>query len=1250
MNSRYTEWFRFESVALPEDTFHVIRFSGTEGLNTLFSFAVDLVSRKPDIDPSELLHNRAVLTIVRQDGGKAVFGGYPSEVTQAGHFNGYTYYSVVLRPAFWKLCGVVQSRIFLGKNVQQVVTELLRDHTYFSFDHQFRLGRSDYPVPEFAMQHEESVHNYICWRLEEQGIAYHFEQNGITDTLIFSDTPQIYTELPDTPTLRYSPPSGLQATHALEVVSAFSLACKPLPRRVAIRTYNWQNPNKPVVGMADVSPTGLGDVHLSREAVENDAEASRLARIRAEELLCGSRVFSGISAVPSLRPGFLFTLGNHYNPAFNRSYFLTSVTHEGSQEAFLTLGLGIPMHNAQEHYFYHNNFSCIESGVQYRPARTTPRATAHGVIHAFIDGAGSGSRPELDAFGRYKVIFPFDISTREKGNASCWIRMAQSQVGNFSGMSFPLLPGTEVAVIFQDGNPDRPLITGAVPNGETGALTGPANAEFSGIRTPGGSQVTFNDTNSKQGIALKTASGRGLTMSAGSLDSASLSTDAWLGFASTMSSDVSSLGHSLFSGYKASQCVSRLDKWGVINAAASACLNITQSAFATASSCADSFDEKQGFSFGADTAKLVNMAVQAATTAVERLKGQKSSYAATTRAIDGETFAQLQVKPDVKKLIAGIVVTVIGQITQIAVESTSVALAGNEEESKKAYVSALTAAMQALVAYDTRKESPWGTAEQSSLPPKESGELCGLQPPVVYDIDHAITEIQDALYRPKPASTPEATPPDQEDTPPESTPPSEEEASTPLPDPAPSPEPEALTPAQAMDEAQLKEHLAALQAAKSGLLAAWSGYCDSDADNAAYYKNKKMAAAHELFSSSLSSLIPEILTLVLVGVSLNKADSAKLLGGVLTEAVEGNVSLSAHGPVSMHTPSGIFLNARYAKKDGTGEEATLAFNDQTTKATLKAFLGGTNAPVSSWGVPEPVTGAATTFFSPTPAAVFPYKSTQKMTEHFQSLPEMTGTASMTTVKGTPYVAVCGELLYTEGKWRQTSVEKDNSVSAANHYIQTRDVASTIRLLTPENNTSAGGIIIAANGENHPNNALHTVHMSYTGKDKDDVQELMLSEKEFKLSSKSKNSAIAIAGKGTELTLSAGGDDAAKQFRITIGEKGIAMSKNTDTAFTFNDEGFTVHEKGKIVLGGISIKGTALSVVSGSKLDLGGEITITGPSKAQGVKFSELEKQVTQQKSALTQLDEKSADIMKQMEKLRNEMEKCVKKDDSPGKP
>lgn len=548
--SKYTELFRFEADGMPEDTFHVLSFRGTEALSSLFSFDVELVSKNMSLDLEELLAGNAKLTIKRGGGfPDAVFAGRPAAARQSGSFGEYAYYSVTLRPAFWKFTQLVQSAIFLNKTAPETVDELISEERGFPLNFEMRLT-AEYPKQEFAMQHEESVYDYIAWRMEQQGAYFYFAPDG--DKVIFSDSPQSH----DGPagTIYYSPATGLEGDKTGEVATSFSLCQTPLPARVVVRSYSWKNPNVPIVAEADVSPRGFGDVYLAHEPAETHADAQRIAEIRAEELKCRSKIYSGVSASPLMRPGAVFTLDRHYNEKFNRDYMVTEVTHEGAQEAFISMGLGIPIRGAAEHLFYRNEFRCIESDTPYRPPRTAPRAKITGVMRAFVDGAGSGARAETDEYGRYKLVFPFDISGRKGGNGSCWIRMSQQQAGPDSGLALPVQPGVEALVSFEEGDPDRPYISGVLASGETGSIYGSGNRNISGLRTAGGNQITINDEDNKQGISMMMPTGSGIMMSAGSSDLAVNATDTAVAATSTCSTDLAGVLKTNLCGFRSVTC------------------------------------------------------------------------------------------------------------------------------------------------------------------------------------------------------------------------------------------------------------------------------------------------------------------------------------------------------------------------------------------------------------------------------------------------------------------------------------------------------------------------------------------------------------------------------------------------------------------------------------------------------------------------------------------------------------------------
>jgi phage baseplate assembly protein gpV len=138
-------------------------------------------------------------------------------------------------------------------------------------------------------------------------------------------------------------------------------------------------------------------------------------------------------------------------------------------------------------------------------------------LTAKIDGQGAGVMPEMDGFGRYKVLFPFDLSGRGGGKASPWIRMAQPFAGRGSGQCFPLSPGTEVLVAFEEGDPDRPVITGAVPDAATATPVNQALSDASGIVSRGGGSLVFGEAEGKQNVTLVAGSRQGsVTVAAGS--------------------------------------------------------------------------------------------------------------------------------------------------------------------------------------------------------------------------------------------------------------------------------------------------------------------------------------------------------------------------------------------------------------------------------------------------------------------------------------------------------------------------------------------------------------------------------------------------------------------------------------------------------------------------------------------------------------------------------------------------------------
>lgn len=486
---------------LTEDTFAVVSFRGFEGISRPYEFDILLVSENPEIDLDQMIQKPARFVIHREDGRDVRYHGILQQFEQLHEAKGYTFYRASLSPKLWWLSLTHHQQVCLGKSVSSIVEKTLIDGGLAAFDFDFRL-QEVYPDMEYVCQYGESHLNFVSRWLEREGIYYFFEQSDSGEKVVFTDTRISHTDLALEKNLYYSPPSGLDSSRRGEVIQSFTCRQRQLPRTVLLRDYNYEKPSLEISGSAEVDPKGRGNSYLYGEHFSTPEEGNRLAAIRAQELLCRRQEFFGESTVPFLMTGFTFTLNDHYRSGFNRKYLITEVTHEGSQTEYLTSGIADTLSERESRVYYHNTFTAIPADVQFRPERTAEKPRIAGTMHARVDAEGSGVHAELDDQGRYKVRLPFDIDNAHgAGKASSYVRMAQPYAGSDHGMHFPLHKGTEVLLTFVDGDPDRPIIAGAIPNPETPSVVGSANNASGGF-SDGGSNFIMHNSDAGQRITM----------------------------------------------------------------------------------------------------------------------------------------------------------------------------------------------------------------------------------------------------------------------------------------------------------------------------------------------------------------------------------------------------------------------------------------------------------------------------------------------------------------------------------------------------------------------------------------------------------------------------------------------------------------------------------------------------------------------------------------------------------------------------
>ncbi|MFH1490644.1 MAG: type VI secretion system tip protein TssI/VgrG, partial [Pseudomonadota bacterium] len=415
----------------------------------------------------------------------------------------YVFYRAVLVPKLWWLSLTHHNQVFLNKTVPEIIQEVLEDGGLTTLDIELRL-ENGYPQWEYICQYRESHFSFVSRWMEREGMYYFFEQTDTGEKMIITDTKVSHTDMPQGKTMHYSPPSGLDELHREEVIKAFICRQTMIPHTLRLKDYNYRTPSLEMNGQADVAAHGRGEVFIYGEHFRTPEEGDTLAKVRAEELLCQEKRFYGESTIPYLRPGYLFDFQDHYRDSFNQTYLTVELEHEGSQAAFLLAGVQKGLSEVEDQPYYRNSFVDIPGDVQFRPERKTEKARFYGAMNAKIDAAESGRYAELDDQGRYKVVLPFDISGRKDGKASTYLRMAQPYAGTDHGMHFPLHKGTEVLLTFIDGDPDRPIIAGAVPNQEYPSQVTSEDQTMSKITTSGGNKIHMEDQEGKQRILLHT--------------------------------------------------------------------------------------------------------------------------------------------------------------------------------------------------------------------------------------------------------------------------------------------------------------------------------------------------------------------------------------------------------------------------------------------------------------------------------------------------------------------------------------------------------------------------------------------------------------------------------------------------------------------------------------------------------------------------------------------------------------------------
>jgi type VI secretion system secreted protein VgrG len=497
--------YALECSELEENDLMVLSFGGSEKISDCFRYDFELLSYKADLDPELIVNKRAVFRMNLEEDESAEIHGIISEFQQLGRTPDYVSYRATLVPRFWWTVLNRQSQIFQNMTIDDIISQVLTDGNFSGSDFEFTLDES-YPELEYVTQYNETDFAFINRWLEHYGIYYYFDHSDGNDKIIFSDVNDTFPDIDGNTALRYNQNRDPLGTE--EGITEITSTLRSVTGGARVKDYNYKFPNKQLLSESQLHADMPGTYYDYGSKFLDESGGDLLARVRNEESLASSNIFQGRSDCQRFHAGHKFEMTEHYREDWNGEYILTEVSHTGSQSGLFGL-LGNSSDNLPT---YENSFRAIPSDVVFRPERLVPWPKIYGTINAVIDASGDGEYAEINDQGEYKVILPFDLSGKDNGEASKYIRMAQPYAGPGYGMHFPLHKGAEVLLSFIDGNPDKPIISGTVPNPANASPVTNSNQTQSVIRTAGDNEVIIEDVDGGQQIRIRQACGNEVLM------------------------------------------------------------------------------------------------------------------------------------------------------------------------------------------------------------------------------------------------------------------------------------------------------------------------------------------------------------------------------------------------------------------------------------------------------------------------------------------------------------------------------------------------------------------------------------------------------------------------------------------------------------------------------------------------------------------------------------------------------------------
>jgi type VI secretion system secreted protein VgrG len=485
-------WFK---CSLGEDALKFRRMHGREELGRLPEYRIELMrsQRLEPIVATDLLGTQATVKLLRGPKEFRYINGWITAVDLGGAVGRFDTYRVELRPWLWHLTLGADCRIFQDKTVLQVIEAVFADYSSANVD-ATKLSGALRPRP-YCVQYRESDFNFVSRLMEEEGIWYYFNHVDGQHTLVLCNSASAHPALPEGK-LAWSHLAAAEQPHG-DIITQWRYKQQLRPLKFTHDDYDHEAPASALL-KTDQRTIGYpkpGDLEIydwpGTYAFPGDgknaSQGAAQAKLAVNRFETGHLVANAETPCRSIAAGRTFSFVDH--PRHAGAYLVTGVVFEidlGDEEAM----------QASRGFGFSARMQLVPQAAPFTNEALTPKPIVRGPQTAVVVGP-AGDEIHVDRLGRVKVHFRWDRVGSKNEQDTCFIRVATPWASKAYGMiSHPRI-GDEVVVSFLEGNPDRPLITGSVYNGDNKPpYELPPQATVSGVRSrssKGGAASNFNE-------------------------------------------------------------------------------------------------------------------------------------------------------------------------------------------------------------------------------------------------------------------------------------------------------------------------------------------------------------------------------------------------------------------------------------------------------------------------------------------------------------------------------------------------------------------------------------------------------------------------------------------------------------------------------------------------------------------------------------------------------------------------------------